>query len=88
MLLSIFVDKIAIVKEMMDLEIFGLDITLWIVVIIIFVLCPYLIFKIAKKKNRNAVIWTIVSFITNPIIILIIISLVSTVTKEKKSKNI
>ena len=50
MLLSVLVDKIAIVKEMMDLEIFGLDITLWIVVIIIFVLCPYLIFKIAKKK--------------------------------------
>ena len=86
--MSMFFDKIAIVKEMMDLEIFGLDIKFWIVVIIIFVLCPYLIFKIAKKKNRNAVIWTIVSFITNPIIVLIIISLVSTTTKEKKSKNI
>jgi len=73
---------------MIDLEIFGLDITIWILVIIMFVLFPYLIFKIAKKKNRNAFIWTIVSFITNPIIILIIISLVSTATKEKKSKNI
>ena len=55
----------------------GFDIQFWIVVAIIFVLCPYLVFKIAKKTNRNAVIWTVASFLTNPILALIVIGILA-----------
>ena len=62
---------------------FEVSIWTWIGLAIIYVLFPYLVFKIAKKKKRNATLWTVISVITNPIIVLIIINIVGTNSKKK-----
>ena len=62
---------------------FEVSIWTWIVFAIIYALFPYLVFKIAKKKKRNATLWTVISVITNPIIVLIIINIVGTNSKKK-----
>jgi len=62
---------------------FEVSIWTWIGLAIIYLLFPYLVFKIAKKKKRNATLWTVISVITNPIIILIIINIVGTNSKKK-----
>ena len=62
---------------------FEVSIWTWIVFAIIYALFPYLVFKIAKKKKRNATLWTVISVITNPIIVLIIINIVRTNSKKK-----
>jgi len=62
---------------------FEVSIWTWIGLAIIYVLFPYLVFKIAKKKKRDANLWTFISVITNPIIVLIIINIVGTNSKKK-----
>tara|TARA_B100001250_G_C19268445_1_gene558025 strand:- start:59 stop:352 length:294 start_codon:yes stop_codon:yes gene_type:complete len=48
---------------------------------------PYLVYKIAKKKNRNVFVWTIISILTYPLIVWIIINIVATNNERKKSKK-
>ena len=48
---------------------------------------PYLVSKIAKKKNRNVFDWTIISILTNPLIVWIIINAVATNNEGKKIKK-
>ena len=48
---------------------------------------PYLVSKIAKKKNRNVFAWTIMSILTNPLIVWIIVNAVSTNNDGKKRKK-
>ena len=48
---------------------------------------PYLVYKIAKEKNRNVFGWTFISIITNPLVIWIIINAVSINYKGKKPRK-
>ena len=48
---------------------------------------PYLVYNIAKEKNRNVFGWTFISIITNPLVIWIIINAVSINYKRKKPKK-
>ena len=52
-----------------------------------YVVFPYLVSKIAKKKNRNVFGWTFISIITNPLVIWIIINAVSINYKGKKPRK-
>ena len=44
-------------------------------------------FKIAKKKNRNVFAWTIMSILTNPLIIWVIINILSDNNAGKKKRR-
>ena len=48
---------------------------------------PYLVSKIAKKKNRNVFAWTIMSILTNPLIIWVIINILSDNNVGKKKRR-
>ena len=48
---------------------------------------PYLVSKIAKKKNRNVFGWTIIAILTYPLIVWIIINVASTNNEEKKIRK-
>jgi len=48
---------------------------------------PYLVSKIAKKKNRNVFGWTIIAILTYPLIVWIIINVASTNNVEKKIRK-
>ena len=52
-----------------------------------YALFPYLVSKIAKEKNRNVFGWTIISILTNPLIVWIIINAVSINYKRKKTRK-
>ena len=53
----------------------------------LYALFPYLVSKIAKKKNRNVFAWTIMSILTNPLIVWIIVNAVSANNDGKKRKK-
>ena len=48
---------------------------------------PYLVSKIAKKKNRNVFAWTIMSILTNPLIVWVIINILSDNNAGKKKRR-
>ena len=59
----------------------------WLGIFILYALFPYLVSKIAKEKNRNVFGWTIISILTNPLIVWIIINAVATNNEGKKSER-
>ena len=48
---------------------------------------PYLVSKIAKKKNRNVFGWTIIAILTYPLIVWIIINVAYSNNEEKKIRK-
>ena len=58
-------------------------ISLWTILTVLaaYIIVSYLNFKIAKQKNRNAVGWTVGGILTNPILFLIILSLLPKIKK-------
>ncbi len=52
-----------------------------------YVVFPYLVYKIAKEKNRSVFGWTFISIIINPLVIWIIISAVSINYAGKKPRK-
>tara|TARA_B100002019_G_scaffold265221_1_gene254603 strand:+ start:260 stop:454 length:195 start_codon:yes stop_codon:yes gene_type:complete len=58
-----------------------------ILVILIYLGFGYALYKVAKSKNREPVIWILVGLILSPIIVLIVLALMPTVPGKKQRKK-
>ena len=53
----------------------------------IWILLTFFIFKLAKSKNRHPLGWILVSIITSPVLILIILAIMPSLKSEKKIRR-
>ena len=53
----------------------------------IWILLTFFIFKLAKSKNRHPLGWILVSIITSPVLILIILAIMPSLKGEKKIRR-
>ena len=53
----------------------------------VWILLTFFIFKLAKSKNRHPLGWILVSIITSPVLILIILAIMPSLKSEKKIKR-
>jgi len=64
----------------------------WIIILLIYVVFIYGIFKLAKSKNRNPSGWILASILISPLIVIIVLAVMQKLpgkkTKQKKKKII
>ena len=60
------------------------DITL---IVGIWILLTFFIFKIAKSENRHPLGWILVSIVTSPLLILIVLAIMPKLKIEKKKRK-
>ena len=53
----------------------------------IWILLTFFIFKLAKSKNRHPLGWILVSIITSPVLILIVLAIMPSLKGEKKIRR-
>ena len=53
----------------------------------VWILLTFFIFKLAKSKNRHPLGWILVSIITSPVLILIILAIMPSLKGEKKIRR-
>ena len=53
----------------------------------VWILLTFFIFKLAKSKNRHPLGWILVSIITSPVLILIILAIMPSLKSEKKIRR-
>ena len=58
-----------------------------LIVAIVWILLTFFIFKLAKSKNRHPLGWILVSIITSPVLILIILAIMPSLKSEKKIRR-
>ena len=58
-----------------------------LLVAIVWILLTFFIFKLAKSKNRQPLGWILVSIITSPVLILIILAIMPNLKSEKKTRK-
>ena len=58
-----------------------------ILVLLIYLGFGYALYKVAKSKNREPVIWILIGLILSPIIVLIILALMPTVKTKKPGQK-
>ena len=58
-----------------------------LIVAIVWILLTFFIFKLAKSKNRHPLGWILVSIITSPVLILIILAIMPNLKSEKKIRK-
>ena len=58
-----------------------------LIVAIVWILLTFFIFKLAKSKNRQPLGWILVSIITSPVLILIILAIMPNLKSEKKTRK-
>ena len=58
-----------------------------LIVAIVWILLTFFIFKLAKSKNRHPLGWILVSIITSPVLILIILAIMPNLKSEKNKKK-
>ena len=58
-----------------------------LLVAIVWILLTFFIFKLAKSKNRHPLGWILVSIITSPVLILIILAIMPSLKSEKKIRR-
>lgn len=56
----------------------------FLIIILIWVAFGFVIYKIAKSKNREPGLWVVLGLILSPIIIIIILLFLKTLPKERK----
>ena len=56
-----------------------------LIIIIVYVVFLYAIFKVAKSKNREPAGWMLASLIVSPLIILIILAMMQALPGRKKT---
>ena len=56
-----------------------------LIIIIVYVVFLYAIFKVAKSKNREPAGWMLASLIVSPLIILIILAIMQALPGRKKT---
>jgi len=57
-----------------------------LIVIIVYAAFLYVIYKLAKSKNREPAGWMLASLIVSPLIILIILAIMQTLPGKKKAR--
>ncbi len=58
-----------------------------LLIVVIWILLTFFIFKLAKSKNRHPLGWILVSIITSPVLILIILAIMPSLKGEKKIRR-
>ena len=58
-----------------------------LLIAIVWILLTFFIFKLAKSKNRHPLGWILVSIITSPLLILIILAIMPNLKSEKKTRK-
>ena len=58
-----------------------------LIIVGIWILLTFFIFKLAKSKNRHPLGWILVSIITSPVLILIILAIMPSLKSEKKIRR-
>ena len=53
----------------------------------VWILLTFFIFKLAKSKNRHPLGWILVSIITSPVLMLIILAIMPSLKGEKKIRR-
>ena len=56
----------------------------FLIIILVWVAFGFVIYKIAKSKNREPGLWVVLGLILSPIIIIIILLFLKTLPKERK----
>jgi len=59
----------------------------WIIVLLVYAVFIYGVYKLAKSKNRDPGGWMLASIIISPIIILVILAIMQKVPETKKRFN-
>jgi putative effector of murein hydrolase LrgA (UPF0299 family) len=59
----------------------------WIIILIVYVLFIYGIFKLAKSKNRDPGGWILASIIISPLIVLVILAIMQKLPVKKKTST-
>jgi multisubunit Na+/H+ antiporter MnhC subunit len=59
----------------------------WIIILIVYVLFIYGIFKLAKSKNRDPGGWILTSIIISPLIVLVILAIMQKLPFKKKTST-
>ena len=59
----------------------------WLIVLLVYVVFIYGVYKLAKSKNRDPGGWMLASIIISPIIILVILAIMQKVPETKKRFN-
>ena len=59
----------------------------WIIVLLVYAVFIYGVYKLAKAKNRDPGGWMLASIIISPIIILVILAIMQKVPETKKRFN-
>ncbi|WP_435086987.1 hypothetical protein ACIJYD_03125 [Candidatus Pelagibacter bacterium nBUS_33] len=57
----------------------------WIIILIVYGLFIYGIFKLAKSKNRDPAGWILASIIISPLIVIIILAIMQKLPSKKKT---
>ena len=58
-----------------------------LLIVVVWILLTFFIFKLAKSKNRHPLGWILVSIITSPVLILIILAIMPSLKGEKKIRR-
>tara|TARA_X000000368_G_scaffold321394_1_gene258568 strand:- start:235 stop:447 length:213 start_codon:yes stop_codon:yes gene_type:complete len=58
-----------------------------LIIVGVWILLTFFIFKLAKSKNRHPLGWILVSIITSPVLILIILAIMPSLKGEKKIRK-
>ena len=56
----------------------------FLIIILVWVAFGFVIYKIAKSKNREPGLWVVLGLILSPIIIIVILLFLKTLPKERK----
>ena len=59
----------------------------WIIILFVFAIFIYGVYKLAKSKNRDPGGWMLASIIISPIIILIVLAIMQKLPDTKKTIN-
>ena len=59
----------------------------WIIVLLIYAVFIYVVYKLAKSKNRDPGGWMLASIIISPVIILVVLAIMQKLPKTKKRVN-
>ena len=58
-----------------------------LIIVGVWILLTFFIFKLAKSKNRHPLGWILVSIITSPVLMLIILAIMPSLKGEKKIRR-
>ena len=58
-----------------------------LLIVVVWILLTFFIFKLAKSKNRHPLGWILVSIITSPVLMLIILAIMPSLKGEKKIRR-